>query len=62
MGIQVKQKPVAFRLDWPAEYSMGLQRFFANDDSPRMNRMIEFAPEGMKPKIIPLYEEDVQTS
>ncbi len=46
----------AYRVDWPAEVSVGRTRFYGVDDEHRMRMHLEHAGD-MKPKVVPLYEK-----
>lgn len=45
----------AYRVDWPAEASLGRTRFYGVDDSARMEMHLHHGAE-FKPKKVPLYE------
>lgn len=52
-------KPFAYFLSWPAESSLGQDKFFGADSHRRMQQKIDYAPEGLKPEVVPLYRRDV---
>ncbi len=54
--LQMKYLHRAYRVDWPAEVSVGRTRFYGVDDEHRMRMHLEHAGD-MEPKVVPLYEK-----
>lgn len=51
---EAQAEPVAWRLDWAPQHSLGAPRFFGADDEARMRNHTAFAAEP-KPVAVPLY-------